>query len=192
MWRAIGWLAVALTIQAQQSEPVYKFYSTVFGTSVIKSGGLTGLVYVLPPETDRLPSFERLHPVSKIWTTKLDIPLQEFSLGFPGVPERFEWFAIDYTGNFQVTKAGRYRFVLESDDGSALFVDDRLVIDNDGIHAVVLKKGSVHLKAGVHRLRVAYFQGPRFHLALRLLVASPGQKFEVFDTERFGPHRPVE
>ena len=172
--------------QSQPAEPVYKFYSTVFGTSVVKPGGLTGLVYELEPGTDRLPSFDRMRAVSKAYTNSLDIRLQEFSRGFPGIPERFEWFAIDYTGNIWITKAGRYRFILESDDGSALFLDSRLVIDNDGIHPVQVKKGSAHLTAGLHQIRIAYFQGPRFHLALRQ-VSGPGERMHIFDTDQFAP-----
>jgi len=168
-------------------EPVYKFYSTVFGTSVVKPGGLTGRVYALEPDTPRLPNFDRMRPVSKIWTTSLDIPLQDFTLGFPGVPERFEWFAIDYTGNIWIAKAGRYRFTLASDDGSALFIDNRLVIDNDGIHPIITKKGSTHLSAGLHQIRIAYFQGPRMQLALILMVGGPGEKLRVFDTDGFAP-----
>ena len=178
-----------LAWQQQTPEPVYKFYSTVFGTGVVKAGGLTGLVYTIKPGTDRLPAFDHMRPVSKVWTTTLDIPLQTFDKGFPGVPDRFEWFAIDYTGRIWITKAGRYKFVLESDDGSALFVDNRLVIDNDGIHPVQRKKGSVHMKPGVHEIRVAYFQGPRFHLALRLEIGAPGQGMRVFSTADFSPPR---
>ena len=185
MWTAAGAALVLLLGQ----EPVYKFYSTVFGTSVFKSGGLTGLVYALEPGTSRLPVFDTMRPISKLYTNSLDIAPQPFDQGFPGVPERFEWFAIDYTGNIWIAKAGRYRLTLESDDGSALFIDGRLVIDNDGIHPVILKKGSVHLKAGPHSMRVAYFQGPRFHLALRLKIATPGQGLQVFDSEQFAPPR---
>ena len=173
--------------QPKPEEPVYKFYSTVFGTTVLKAGGLTGLVYTLEPGTPHLPSFDRMRPISKVYTTTLNIQPQDFTLGFPGVPERFEWFAIDYTGNIWISQAGKYRFTLESDDGSALFIDGRLVINNDGIHPVILKKGSNHLKAGKHSIRVAYFQGPRQHLALILQIAGPGESLQVFDTNRFAP-----
>lgn len=175
------------TSPATQTDPVYKFYSTVFGTSVIKSGGLTGRVYEIAPNTPNLPSFDAMRPIAKVWTTKLDIPLQDFTRGFPGVPERFEWFAIDYTGNIWIPKGGRYHFSLASDDGSALFVDDRLVIDNDGIHPIVVKKGAVHLSAGRHSIRIAYFQGPRTQLALVFKIQAPGQSWRIFDTDQFNP-----
>ena len=115
--------------------------------------------------------------------------MQDFTLGFPGVPERFEWFAIDYTGNIWVAHAGRYHFTLASDDGSALFLDNRLVIDNDGIHPLVTKKGSVHLSVGAHEIRIAYFQGPRVQLGLILRVSGPGQRLHVLNTEEFAPPR---
>ena len=172
---------------APSSDPVYTFYSTVFGTSVVKPGLLTGWVYELEPGTQRLPRFSgRMKPVATVYTNSLNVPLQDFTAGFPGVPNRFEWFAIDYSGRFWVSKKGKYQFVLESDDGSVLSVDDRVVIDNDGIHSVLAKKGSVSLREGVHQIRISYFQGPRLHVALRLLVARPGQGIRVFNTDEFG------
>jgi hypothetical protein len=41
---------------------------------------------------------------------------------------------------------------------------------------------------GVHAIRVSYFHGPRFHVALVLRVAGPGShELRVFDTDDFKP-----
>ncbi len=69
-----------------------------------------------------------------IYTTSLNVPPQDFEQGFPGVTNRFEWFAIDYSGRFWIENPGLYRFELTSDDGSKLYVDDRPVVDDDGAH----------------------------------------------------------
>ena len=63
------------------------------------------------------------------------------------------------------------------------------MIDNDGIHPIQYEEGSVNLKGGIHRIRIAYFQGPRAHLALILGVARPGEDWRVFSTNEFRPPR---
>src|SRR6266568_2486559 len=118
---------------------------TTFGVTVVDPFGLRGEVYLLKPNTDHLPKFEKLEPVGTIYTSALNIPPRDFMEGFPGVTNRFEWFAIDYSGNFYVADPGKYRFLLASDDGSKLYIDDKRVIDNDGIHPIVAEAGSVTL-----------------------------------------------
>src|SRR4051794_28156314 len=41
-------------------------------------------------------------------------------------------FGVVWTGYITITRADQYRFSTTSDDGSRLFVDDRLVVDNSG------------------------------------------------------------
>ena len=55
---------------------------------------------------------------------------------------------------------GSYEFRLGSDDGSLLYIDDELIIDNDGGHSFASVTGSVDLEEGYHSLRLEYFQGP--------------------------------
>ncbi len=49
-------------------------------------------------------------------------------------------------------------FRLSSDDGSRLFVDGLLVVDNWGSHSVRVRSQSIALDPGVHHLRVEYFE----------------------------------
>jgi preprotein translocase subunit YajC len=83
-----------------------------FGTTVVIPGGLRGSVYLIPKNTTVLPDFERdpVQRVGEIWTNELDIPPHHWRSGFPGLTERFEWFAIDYAGRFWVEHPGRYVF----------------------------------------------------------------------------------
>ena len=104
-----------------------------------------------------------------------------------GVTKRFEWFAIDYAARFWIEKPGVYRFGLVSDDGSRMYVDDREIIDNDGIHSAQRRAGSVDLSGGIHQIRVSYFQGPRDEVALVLQIAGPGERFRIFSTDEFKP-----
>ncbi len=162
---------------------------TTFGVTVIDAYGLRGEIYLLRPETGWLPKFDKLEPVGAIYTSSLNIPPRNFQEGFPGVTDRFEWFAIDYRGHFYVDNPGKYRFILASDDGSKLYVDSKTVIDNDGVHAMKAEEGSITLKGGIHRIRISYFQGPRADVGLILAVARPGEDWRIFSTNEFRPPR---
>ncbi len=158
-----------------------------FGTTVYIGSGLRGQIYAIPPDTESLPNFKKLSALGAIYATVLNVPPRLFSDGFPGVTQRFEWFAIDYTGKFWIGKPGTYRFALASDDGSKLYVDRSTVIDNDGIHPAQTVEGNKKLARGVHKIRVSYFQGPRFQVALMLAVAAPDGKWHIFNTDDFEP-----
>jgi len=159
-----------------------------FGTTVVIPSGLKGAIYKLPKNADRLPDFERIKkPMGAIYTSELNVPLQTFEQGFPGVTDRFEWFAIDYQGKFWIEKPGLYAFILTSDDGSRLYIDDQLIADNDGLHQVQDRHCSIRLTRGIHRIRVSYFQGPRLQVALVLRVAGPAEELRIFSTEEFKP-----
>ena len=161
-------------------EPKVKFSTTVtessFGTTAEVHGGLRGNVYHIPPATWKLPNFAKLKPVGTIYTHCLNIPPRHFSEGFPGISSRDEWFAIDYTASFYVEKPGKYEFFLTSDDGSKLYIDGRTVINNDGHHPPEDEFGAINLKIGPHSIRVSYFQGPSYDIALVLGVRRPSEK----------------
>ncbi len=179
--RAACLIAVALPLVAQQEPTI------TFGTTVVIPSGLEGRVYNLRPNTEKLPNFRKMKPVGTIYATQLNIPTQDFRLGFPGVTKRTEWFAIDYTGRFWAEKPGYYDFALTSDDGANLYIDGELVIDNDGQHPPQERAGSVQLTHGVHEIRVSYFQGPRWQVALVLKVAPPGEELRIFSTDELKP-----
>jgi len=66
----------------------------------------------------KLPEFQRLEPIGKIYTTRLNVTTRDFREGFPGVTNRFEWFAINYSARIWIETPGKYSFVLLSDDGA--------------------------------------------------------------------------
>ncbi|BEL03951.1 hypothetical protein Q0Z83_021420 [Actinoplanes sichuanensis] len=72
-----------------------------------------------------------------------------------GLQSNFVTHAI---ANLTTTAAGTYTFRLTSDDGSKLWIGDKLVIDHDGLHGNVPKDGTVDLAAGLHPLRVEHFE----------------------------------
>lgn len=68
-------------------------------------------------------------------------------------------FGADIFGNISVAAAGSYTFSTTSDDGSLLFVDGQLVVNNNNYQGATQRTGSVFLSAGTHLLEVQYFQG---------------------------------
>jgi hypothetical protein len=154
---------------------------------VVSSSGFEGKIYLLKENTERLPKLEKMQPAGSIYTTSLNVWPQRFDEGFPGISDRVEWFAIDYTTRIWIETPGRYRFSLLSDDGAKLMVGNKLVVDNDWMHHPQACTGSAELTRGVHRLRVSYFQGPRFTVALVLAIARPGEGWRILNTDDFAP-----
>ncbi|MEU1894153.1 family 16 glycoside hydrolase [Streptomyces pristinaespiralis] len=66
-------------------------------------------------------------------------------------------FVSQVIGNIDVPQDGSYTFRLTSDDGSRLLIDERPVIDHDGLHGAEPKDGTVTLTAGHHALRIDHF-----------------------------------
>jgi hypothetical protein len=89
--------------------------------------------------------------ISTVWP-------QNFDEGFPNITDRFEWFAIEYTGRFWLENSGHYRFSLLGDDGAKPYLNNELVIDNDGVHGATAVGGSATLTRGVHEIKVEYFR----------------------------------
>ncbi len=69
-----------------------------------------------------------------------------------------EYFGLQFEGYIQIADDGIYHFQLSSDDGSRLWIDDQLLVDNEGLHGSLTKTGSAALKKGAHKIRVAYIQ----------------------------------
>jgi hypothetical protein len=176
-------IAAAVQLGAQDpQEP-----RVVFGITVVIPAALEGRIYKVRNNTQKIPNFKKIKPVGTVYTTSLNIPTQNFKLGFPGVTKRLEWFAIDYKGRFWAEKPGEYGFWLTSDDGSNLYIDGELVVDNDGVHATQEHTGSVNLSHGAHDIRVTYLQGPGAYVALVLKVALPGEEMRIFNTDELKP-----
>src|SRR6202000_2022507 len=152
--------------------------------------GMEGKIFLLPNKPDNqylvsLKSFDSLPSSGSIFADKWDIPSRSFTEGFPGVTDRFEWFSLTYQGSIYIPVSGRYGFRLSSDDGSQLFLDDRLVIDNDGVHGMSDKSAALSLQQGDHMFRLRYFQGPASQLGLQLFVKEPGGKEKIFALQDF-------
>jgi hypothetical protein len=142
---------------------------------------ITADVYQLPVNTTKLPDFSTLGTrLTKVCMDQYNVAPRDWSTGFPGVTNLFEWFALRTTTNIVVPMDGSYSFKLNSDDGAKLYIDGKLVIDNDGQHAPTAKEATITLTAGQHALGIDYFQGPRYQIALELYWKTPGASSYVY------------
>ena len=86
-----------------------------------------------------------------------------------------EYFGVVYEGYIQVPAAGAYTFFTTSDDGSSITIDDVLITDNDGAHGESEEAGYVILAAGLHKIRLQYYNGST-DFAFSTAVEGPGLK----------------
>ncbi|MBL8731877.1 MAG: alpha-L-fucosidase [Planctomycetes bacterium] len=87
-----------------------------------------------------------------------------------------EHVAQRYLGFVEVPQDELYRFALRSDDGSKLWIDGELVVDNDGLHGSTEKSGVIALAKGPHALELVWFNRTG-GADLGLRWATPGQPF---------------
>ncbi len=67
-------------------------------------------------------------------------------------------WGIRFSGSISIPTAGNWSFGINSDEGSQLYIDGSLVIDNDGLHGMVNLTGSVVLTTGYHTFEIRYFE----------------------------------
>lgn len=72
-------------------------------------------------------------------------------------------FSIEWRGFLAISRRGLYTFATRSDDGSWLFIDDQLVVDNGGNHGLKEARGQIQLEQGIHEIRIKYFQAGGYY-----------------------------
>ncbi|MEO9145341.1 MAG: right-handed parallel beta-helix repeat-containing protein, partial [Ginsengibacter sp.] len=95
-----------------------------------------------------LPTFSTVTPVKTGTVTNFDISQANRSTSY----------SFNYSGYINVPTDGQYTFYTASDDGSSLYIDNILVVNNDGLHGAVWQSGVIGLQAGKHAISVGYFQ----------------------------------
>jgi S1-C subfamily serine protease len=125
------------------------------------TGGLDYAAY--QGKWSRLPDFDTLSPVETGRTEKPSADTYKAGR---------EWFGLRFSGFLEVPTDGLYTFYCNSDDGSRLYIGNRLVVDNDAGHPAREAGAHVRLKAGLHLFTLTYFNGVR-NKALKVSVEGP-------------------
>ncbi|WP_185963897.1 TIM-barrel domain-containing protein [Flavobacterium restrictum] len=111
----------------------------------------TGLKYSLYKGTwEKMPDFKTLTPVDKGAVPDFDLSK---------IKHDDTNYGIVYNGFITIPADGKYTFYITSDDGSTFYINNQLLIDNDGLHAFDEKSGETTLKKGQYPIRVEFFQG---------------------------------
>ena len=118
-----------------------------------------------------LPEFDSLVPV------KTGIQ-GDFSIADA---DRADNFAFRFTTRLLAETAGNYTFFTRSDDGSQLFVNGNLVVNNDGLHPPRDAEGTVNLPVGWHDVVVTFFEGSVGEV-LAVEIQRPNGTREAFNT----------
>lgn len=122
-------------------------------------------------EFRRLPDFYEMEPVRRDVINNVVFP--------EGTPEYN--YGLAYEGYLKIEKDGLYEFYLTLDDGSKLLIDNKEIILNDGLHAMIEKSGALFLNKGYHKINVSFFQlggGKGLNLKMQ---APGGPKEEIKD-----------
>ncbi|MEG2101030.1 MAG: family 20 glycosylhydrolase [Flavobacterium sp.] len=67
------------------------------------------------------------------------------------------YIGLKFNGYIYIPETGNYTLSTLSDDGSKLFINDELIVDNDGIHWLNESYGAVKLEKGFHKINISYF-----------------------------------
>lgn len=95
-------------------------------------------------------------------------------------------FGLIFEGEIYIPSSGEYAFHLASDDGSELYLDENLLINNGGEHADRIKSGKKNVEAGWHPLRVRFFDSGG-GASVRLWWTPPGGQEEKIAPRFFRP-----
>jgi len=113
----------------------------------------------------RLPDWSKLTPLKTGTSMTPELPVNHAP----------EFFGVVYDGYINVPADGNYTFYTTSDDGSSLMIDGVLITDNDGAHGESEEAGYVKLAAGLHKVKVQYYNGSS-DFAFAVAVEGPGLK----------------
>lgn len=67
-------------------------------------------------------------------------------------------FSTTWRGSLVALRDGSYTFATTSDDGSWVYIDGQLVVENAGRHEARTATGTIQLDRGVHAIFIKYFQ----------------------------------
>ena len=132
--------------------------------------GLEWKLYVADEMKD-FPDFDRLQPTE---TGVAAIPGTDVAGGDPA-----DHFALQFEGLLKAESSGFYRVVLGSDDGSRLYLHNKLLIDNGGAHPHQVLGRKVRLKAGLHPIRIEYFEATGDASLDLFFEDAAGQRVEI-------------
>jgi alpha-L-rhamnosidase len=143
-------IAKNTTVQAKAFKAGFRPSATAQCTYDFIDPKINGAQWALYEGTfEKLPDFSMLKPLKSGRSIQIDLA---------GLDLPFENFAMVFSATLVIRDADEYTLSITSNDGSQLFIDDQLVIDNDGLHGAMDKSAKVKLAPGKHSIKATYFQ----------------------------------
>ncbi len=112
--------------------------------------------------------------VGKPFLTKIESDPVSFAYHKPSERPFRSPFGIEWSGYIHIKQKGAYTFATKSDDGSHVYIDGELIVDNGDFHAKRYISGVIFLTVGFHHIKVDYFDGGG-GAVMDLLWTKPGQ-----------------
>jgi alpha-L-fucosidase len=158
-------------------------FTKVSPIPAIATGAKTpGMMYLyFEGDWDRVPNFYGMKPAGMGVAPSFDRSQRPAA--------RQDRFGFRYHGYIRIPRDGVYTFWTASDDGSNLYVDGQRVVNNDGLHSLEEKSGTVALAAGMHAITVDFFEKGGGH-ELDCWIAGPGMARKKLDPKELVTEAP--
>ena len=95
------------------------------------------------------------------------------------VKEQAPTFGTQHEGYFYAAEQGVYTFYLRADDGSNLYLNNKLLVDNDGLHSAIEKSAQIALGKGYHPFKLLFIEGGGGYTLALDYVGPDGQRKTV-------------
>jgi outer membrane protein assembly factor BamB len=112
-----------------------------------------------------LPDFEALKPEKSGNHNAFNLEIRQ----------RDHWYAIRFKAYVSIPVDGFYSFYTTSDDASAIYLHNELLVDNNGSHGERERHNEIALEAGYHPITVVYYQNNKDQV-LKVEIAGPGME----------------
>nr|WP_299069804.1 family 16 glycoside hydrolase [uncultured Allomuricauda sp.] len=122
----------------------YKLY----GSETLTTSNVKYNYYEVETPVNQMPNFDSIQVIESGNIDVMDVDK---------LSKRRNGVAFQFISDLNVPKAGDYLFHQYSDDGSKLYIDGELIVDNGGSHRFESKRGLVNLSEGAHKLQIDYF-----------------------------------
>lgn len=170
------WQSIYDTAYRQNGMNIYEWMLQYKTTAIISTGPVGTSPIIIPPPVIVTPptttpikvdtsngnvaykyyegAFTTLPDFTKL-TAKKSSTVKNINLAVADIKTNF---ALIYEGYLKIDTTGSYIFGTSSDDGSALYIDDTLRVNNDGLHSNTYVESKFNITKGVHKFSLRYFQ----------------------------------
>ncbi|HLO40135.1 MAG TPA: PA14 domain-containing protein [Phycisphaerales bacterium] len=119
------------------------------------AAGLEASYYATGTIINSLPNLDPLTPVKTSVVDQINYPSTTGVFADSGLSNGV---SARFTGYLSIPQTGFYTLYTNSDEGSKLWIGNTLVVDNNGLHTMRERSGTIGLKAGLHAIKVDYFE----------------------------------